>query len=144
MKEDVSLDELADVFTPTMSGLSFSREEILRKSVAPAEILDFFMELSGAGDSLGYNETLMLYCVSRLIAAGDIGREEAKTLLEVLKETAASVGLEGAQAVLIRKLGVFFCFIVKPPGLICVEKNAKIIGRIDMDAMIEELKLKLL
>lgn len=148
MKEDISLDELADVFTPTMAGLALSPDEITGRGLASGDILRMYQEYNGldtgADSTLGYSDLLILYLIGKLLAGGDIGREEAKTLLEVLKEASAAPGLESAEVVLLRKLGVFVCFVVKPAGSIVTEKSAKIIGRIEMAALVEELKLKLL
>jgi hypothetical protein len=148
MKEDISLDELADVFTPTLAGLALRPDEIIGRGLASGDILRMYQEINGldmgSGSTLGYSDILMLYLIGKLIIGGDIGRDEAKTLLEVLKDASASVGLEGAEVVLLRKLGVFVCFIVKPAGALVAEKSAKILARLDMAALVEELKLKLL
>jgi hypothetical protein len=147
MKEDVSLDDLADVFTPTMADLTLSPSEIIGRGLASADILRLYQDIGGAvpeGGTLGYNDALMLFLLGKLITAGDIGRDEAKTLLEVLKDAADTLGLESAQVVLLRKLGVFVCFAVKPAGSVALDKGSKLISRIDMAAIVEELKLKLL
>ncbi|SHI21119.1 Protein of unknown function [Sporobacter termitidis DSM 10068] len=144
MKEDVSLDELADVFTPTLSEVALDHGEIVSRGIASAEVLRIFLEEGGGGEMLSFPDLAALFLLNRLIVAGDIGLEEGKTLLDVMTEAAGALGLEACEVFLTRKLGVFSCFIVKPPCSIVTDKGVKIIGRQNMAALIEEIKLKLI
>jgi len=144
MKEDVSLDDLADVFTPTLSEVSLSHQEIISRGIASGEVLKIFLDVSGGRETLLFAELAALSLLNRLIVAGDISLEEGKTLLEVMKEASAQLGLESCEVYLTRKLGVFSCFIVKPPCSIVTDKGVKIISRQKMTALIEEIKLKLI
>jgi hypothetical protein len=145
MKEDISLDQLADVFTPTLTSQTFSREEIIARGVVSPDIFDLYTELCGGdGGPLSYTDMVMLYLIGKLIADGDISREEAKTLLEILSQASSEMGLEGAQVILLRKLGVFTALVTSPAGKVIVDGGSKVIGKITLSGVIEELKLKLL
>lgn len=144
MKEDVSLDDLADVFTPTISKLSFQQEEILSQGIAVPEVLKLYVDVTGETGKLAFSDILSLSLLNRLIVAGELGLEEGRLLLEVLKEASVKMGLESGEVYLIRKLGVFSCFVVSPAGEICFDKGVKLVNRVNMAALIEELKLKLM
>jgi hypothetical protein len=144
MKEDVSLDDLADVFTPTLDAVSLGHQEIIARGIASQEVLQIFLEETGAGETLNFQDLAGLSLLNRLIVAGDISLEEGKTLLGVMKEASAALGLEACEVYLTRKLGVFSCFIVKPPCSMVTDKGVRIIARQSIAALIEEIKVKLI
>jgi hypothetical protein len=144
MKEDVSLDELADVFTPTLNTMTLGPIEIVARGIALPEILKIYQEMNGVGDALGFHDLAALSLLNKRIVAGDISLDEGRTLLEVMKEASATLGLEACEVFMTRKLGVFTCFIVKPPCGIVTDKGVRIISRQVMAALIEEIKMKLI
>jgi hypothetical protein len=144
MKDDVSLDDLADVFTPTLNEIKLNPIEIVARGIAAPEVLRIYQEANGVGDTLGFRELAELSMLNKLIVAGEISLDEGKTLLDVMREAAAALGLEGCEVYLTRKLGVFSCFIVKPPCSLVADRGVRIIGRQSMAALIEEIKLKLI
>lgn len=144
MKEDVSLDDLADVFTPTLNDTALSREEAVARGLATPEVLKIFVEATGSGETLPFSALAALSFLNKLIVAGDIGLDEGKTLLGVLKEASQTLGLESCEVFLTRKLGVFSCFAVKPPCSLVADAGVRIIARQSMPALIEEIKTKLI
>lgn len=144
MKEDVSLDDLADVFTPTLNSIVLSHSEIIQRGMATPDVLKIYLDATDAGENLSFGDLTALYLLNKLIVAGDIGREEGATLLSVLQEAARVLGLEDCEVYLTRKLGVFFAFVVKPPGSIVTERSVRVIARQNMAALIEEIKIKLI
>ncbi len=144
MKEDVSLDDLADVFTPTLSNMALNPIEIVARGIATPEVLKIYQELNNTGDTLGFHDLTALSLLNKLIVAGDISLDEGRTLLDVMQEASGTLGLETCEVFMTRKLGVISCFIVKPPCSIVMDKGVKIITRQVMTALIEELKMKLI
>ena len=144
MKEDVSLSDLVDVFTPAPSDVTLEHGEIVARGIATPEVLRIFLEVTGAGAALDFNALAALSLLNRLIVAGEISLDEGKTLLGAMKEASETLGLEACEVFLTRKLGVFACFVVKPPCAIVTDPGVRIIGRQVMSALIEEIKLKLI
>ena len=144
MKEDISLDDLADVFTPVLNDVALEHGEIVARGIATQEALKIFLEETNAGGALPFTALAVLSLFNKLIIAGDISLDEGRTMLGVMKEASGTLGLEACEVYLTRKLGVFSCFIVKPPCAIVTDPGIKIIGRQVMAALIEEIKLKLI
>lgn len=144
MKEDVSLDDLADVFTPTMGDMTLGPIEIVARGIAAPETLRLYQETNDLGDALGFNDLAALSLLNKLFVSGDISLDEGKTLLDVMKEASSSLGIEACEVFVTRKLGVFSCFVTKPPCSIVTDKGVKIIARQIMAALIEEIKMKLI
>jgi hypothetical protein len=144
MKEDVSLDDLADVFTPTLSKLSVQQEEIIARGIAVPHVLKLYADITGETGQLEFSDILSIYLLNRFIVSGELGLDEGRLLLETLKEASVKTGLESGQVYMVRKLGVFSCFIVSPAGEICFDKGVKLVNHVHLAALIEELKLKLM
>lgn len=143
MKEEVSLDDLADVFTPTLNEVSMDHQEIIARGLASADVLKIFQDTTN-NETMAFNDILAIYILDRLMTSGDIGLDEGRTLLEVMKEASVKLGLESCEVYLLRKLGVFFCFVIKPPCNIVTDKVSKLISRLNVAALTEEIKLKLI
>ncbi len=144
MKDDVSLDDLANVFTPETGDTSLSFDDVLKRGVASASSLELFKDATGIGEPLSFGDLLALTIVDKALASGDVGLDDARVLLGVLSETGVKVGLEASEVVLARKQGVFVCFAVKPPSGLVMESGAKLLARFDTAALSEEIKQKLL
>lgn len=144
MKDDISLDDLADVFSPSLDETSLQSDEVAQRSIVSLDTLKIYMDFRGNDDPLDFNDILSAYIVDKLIVSGDIGLEEGRMLLEVIQESRITFGLEPAEIFLMRKLGVFSCFAVSPPSKICVGKGSKLIAAINTTTVIEELKCKLI
>lgn len=144
MKEDISLDDLADVFSPSLDEMSLRPDEVVQRNIISQDTLKIYTDFRGSTETLDFNDILSAYLLDKFILAGDIGLEEGKILLEVLQEGRITFGDEPAEVFLMRKLGVFSCFVVSPPCRICIGKGTKLIAGINMAAIIEELKCKLI
>ena len=144
MKEDISLDDLADVFSPSPDGLSLSVEEMTRRGIGSKDVLKIYLDFRGGDQPLDFSDILSAYILNGFILAGDIGLEEGKVLLEVLREGMIKFKGEQSEVYLIRKLGVFSCFVVSPPARICLDQGARLLGRINTGTVAEELKIKLI
>ncbi len=144
MKEDISLDDLADVFSPSIDSVTLSAEDLVTRNIVTKEVLEIYREFKNSGGPLEFNDILSAYLLNKLILSGNIGLEEGKLLLEVLSEGMIRFKGEPSELLLMRKLGVFSCFMVSPPCKFCCDKGVRVIEQIILSTVIEELKLKLI
>lgn len=144
MKEDVSLDDLADVFTPSLGAVQLEDHEIISRGLASVDVLKIYKDMSGGDSKTGFNDIVALHILDRLIVSGDISLEEARTLLQTLREASLRLGIEASEVYIMRKLGVFFCLVAKPPSQIVTDPGVKTVGRLDIAALTEEIKVKLI
>lgn len=143
MKEDVSLDDLADVFSPDYSGLNLSKEEIVKRGIAGEDIVKLYSDQTGVLEGFGFNDVLSVYLLGRHVISGDLSLTEGQTMLGVLKESLIRFNGKPCELFLTRKLGVFCCFIASPPCEMCTDGGLRIIAKTNIQSVIEELKLKL-
>jgi hypothetical protein len=142
MKEDASLDDLADVFSTASQDISFSKEEAVKRGIAGEDIVKLYSEFSGA-EMLGFNDILSVHLLSRHMMSGDLSLGEGQTMLGVLRESLIKFSGKPCELILARKLGVFCCFMVSPPCEVCPDSGMRIIAKSNIQSVIEELKLKL-
>lgn len=144
MKEGTSLDDLAELFSPTPNHLQLSAEELTRRNIVTNHALELYLDFRGSRRSLNFSDALSVFILNRLLLSGSINAEEGLQTLEVLRDGAAA--LQGAQSdlLLFRKMGVFCCFMVSPPCRFCTDKGVHIIEQISLSAITEELRLKLI
>ncbi|HVJ48988.1 DUF4004 family protein [Desulfitobacterium sp.] len=144
MKEDISLDDLADVFSPAFDQIGLKADEMTQRNIVTSEVLKMYLDFNGGGQVLDFNDILSAFILNKLIVSGDISLEEGRLLIEVLQEGLMKFEGEPSEVFLMRKLGVFNCFMISPPCKICLDKGVRLIGRINIVTVIEELKLKLI
>jgi DNA-binding transcriptional MerR regulator len=143
MKEDVSLDDLADVFSPAEGSIALTAEEAVQRGIASSDIVKLYLEFRGGNEALDFNDLLCVHLFGKHLSTGDISLDEGKLMLEVLREQIVRFGGKPAEIYLTRKLGVFCCFAASPPCDICFDKNVRLIARTSTVKAVEELKLKL-
>jgi len=143
MKEDISLDDLADVFSPTLDKISLDADEMTERNIVTKDVLKIYLDFKGGGEVFDFNDILSAFILNKLIVSGDISLDEGLLLLEVLCEGMTKFAGDPSEVYLMRKLGVFSCFIISPPCRVCFDKGVRLIGKVSISTVIEELKLKL-
>lgn len=140
MKENLSLDEMAEMFSPKLDKLDISRGELLEKGLISEAVMSFFVENTNKrNDSFGLGEVLAVYVLEGLLQSGEINLEEGKMVLEVVLANSAK---NSGRLIVLRKLGVATCFIAE--GDIVFEKAVKVVADISLSEAGEELKTKLM
>lgn len=143
MKDERSLDDLADLFSPSLNSLALSVDDILERNIVTTQAMELFSQYRGGTDLFGFQELLSVFILDGLLISGDIGRDEGMLLLDVLAQGRCRFPDAPTEVCLIRKLGVFGCFITCPPGEICMDKGMKLIKKVNIPAQAEALKIKL-
>ncbi|MFB7302479.1 YhbD family protein [Heyndrickxia sporothermodurans] len=142
MKENLSLDELADVFSPELTNVSLSKEEILKRRISSKTVMDFFIENIGQLKEFSFEQTLTIYILEKMLQSGDINLEEGKMVLHVLQEHYRKVDSKTAELIFIRKLGMSTCFLASNSDELFFEKGTKVVVRLSLASCLEELKSK--
>jgi len=143
MKEDISLDDLADVFSPAPEEVSLSAEEAAQRGVASADVLKIFLADRGGDGPLDFADALQAHIFDMVLTAGEVSLGEARAMLDVMRTASIRQNGAAAELHLARKLGVFCCFAVSPPAQVCLDKDMRLVRCINLPSVTEGLKLKL-
>ena len=142
MKEDVSLDDLADAFSPETPAPA-DADTLIKRGIVSADAMQLFLE--GRDDSpLSFDDALHAYLFSQVLVSGELSLDEARLMLDTLRTAAIRFQKTPAQVLLMRKLGVFGCVALTAGNDALPDKDTRLIRRLDLTAAAEELKLKLL
>ncbi|WP_144611664.1 YhbD family protein [Bacillus cereus] len=144
MKEDLSLDELANMFSPSVREILLTKEDVLRKEIASEPVLQFFIERTNKTTEFQFVDILYVYMLEELLQSGEISLEEGKMVLQVLRENYEAIKHKTCDLIIVRKLGISTCFLVSNVDDLIFEKGTKIVLHEAIMKYTEALKTKLL
>ncbi|OOR13839.1 hypothetical protein BW897_06510 [Bacillus cereus] len=144
MKEDLSLDELANMFSPGVTEIHLTKDDLLRKGIASKPVLQFFIEQTNKTAEFQFADILYVYMLEELLQSGDVSLEEGKMVLQVLSENYEAIKHKNCDVIIVRKLGISTCFLVSNVDDLIFEKGTKIVLREAITKYTEALKTKLL
>ncbi|MHC0039150.1 YhbD family protein [Pseudoneobacillus sp. C159] len=140
MKENLSLDELADMFSPTAGPFEFSIDELVKRNIVSKPVLDFYLSETKTITEFAFEQSLELFILEKLLQSGEINLDEAKMLLQVLRDS----DKQKTVIMLIRKLGISSCLSVTNTESVQFEMGTRIVVQVSLAECAEELKTKLL
>lgn len=143
MKDGLSLDELADVFSPSSGEISITPGELLQRNIVTNMTLDLFEQELGKQDVLTFADILSVYVLEKLLRSGEITRDEGKMLLSLMRDHYAMVATRPCELALVRKMGVPLLLLIETTEHVYVDRDAKWVFRLPLRGCIEELKLKI-
>jgi hypothetical protein len=144
MKEDLSLDELANMFSPSVREILLTKEDTLCKGIASEPVLQFFIEQTNKTAEFQFVDILYVYMLEELLQSGEISLEEGKMVLQVLRENYEAMKHKTCDLIIVRKLGISTCLLVSNVDDLIFEKGTKIVLREAIMKYTEALKTKLL
>jgi len=144
MKDDLSLDELADVFSPAAADLSMPKLELIdRNLVSKTSVQLFEQTFPDAGHILPFQRIVYVYGIDKLLQAGEISLDEGRMMLATIRDHEARFDSPDWSFVLIRKMGVSSFLLVKGTGTFAFESGTKLVASTNLAACMEELKLRM-
>ncbi|MEC0093621.1 YhbD family protein [Paenibacillus macquariensis] len=143
MKDDLSLDELADVFSPSAGETSLRSTELIERNIVSLLTLDLYVEISGQQEEFTFDHILCIYILEKLLKSGELSREEGLLLVRTMEEHYGKLAGKNAELVLIRKMGVSILFLTESADQLYFDKGVKWVIRLPIASSIEELKLKM-
>ncbi|KAB2441126.1 YhbD family protein [Bacillus luti] len=144
MKEDLSLDELANMFSPSVTEILLTKEDIICKGITSEPVLQFFIEQTNKTADFRFVDILYVYMLEELLQSGEVSLEEGKMVLQVLRENYEAIKHKNCDLVMIRKMGISTCLLVSNVEDLIFEKGTKIVLREAIMKYTEALKTKLL
>jgi DNA-binding transcriptional MerR regulator len=143
MKDDLSLDELADLLSPNPSEVSLSKNDLVERNIVLKSSLDFYEARYGEFVQLTFDQILHLYMFDKLLQGGEISLDEGYMLLQVLHEHYTRLQGNNGELICIRKMGFSTFLLASTPAHVYFETGIRIVARLLISSCMEELKLKL-
>ncbi len=142
MKDDLSLDELADVFSPNPAVTSLPKQELMQRNIVSQMSLDLFVKQYGDRDVFGFDQMLYVYILDRLLQTGEMSLDEGKMLLQVMTAHYPSFAGKPCDVVLLRKMGISTLMLLQSGTDAYFDSASKLVVRLNVANSQEELKVK--
>ncbi|WEG12944.1 YhbD family protein [Pullulanibacillus sp. KACC 23026] len=147
LKDDLSLDDLASMFSPNIKELNLGSDDLLKRGIASQAVLSFFLENAkdlNPEKPFSVDQTLYLYILESMLESGNIQLDEGRLVLDVLEQHYPAVKQKDGVLLFLRKLGVSICLLVSSADDLFFDKGTKVVMQLSLLKMMEELKAKLM
>lgn len=144
MKDDLSLDALADVFSPNPGDIRLSADELLERNIVTFTSLNLYIETLGVVEGksqLNFDQILTLYVLDKLLQSGDLSLEEGRLLIQALEDYLPGLAGQECGVHLTRKMGVAAFILVPGDVEIYLDRSVRTVARLSLARCTEELKL---
>jgi predicted DNA-binding transcriptional regulator AlpA len=143
MKDDLSLDELADVFSPIPAELSIHISELVKRNIVSACAAEYAEKHISRSNVYTFEQCMYLFILDYCLQTGEMNLEEGKFLLQTLADNYGKFAGKNCDLIFIRKMGVSAFLLVSAGSELYFEQGVKMILRVNVGKLIEELKLKI-
>ena len=144
MKDDLSLDQLADMFSPMPAEVTMPRNSLIERNIVSKVSMNMFNEYYSGDQPLGFDDLLIVYMLEQLLQTGEISLDEGRTLVHSCKTHNEKLSGSLGELIIVRKMGVSFLLLTSAANEIYLEPGAKIAVRVSIAACIEQLKTLIL
>ena len=145
LKDQVSLDELSDIFSPKVEESNFEGTDLIEKNIVTKQSLLLFQSMTGnQADLSDLKQLLMLKILDEQVVTGKITFEEGKLLWQFLNQHYARLNGDQASIMLIRHLGLPFVIGALNREMVIFDEGDKLILEIEVMKELGQIKLALL
>ena len=143
MKEETSLDDIANMFMKKDINKEFDIDFILSKEVICNYTKEIFQNLYKKEQSIGKKALLILSIIEKFLVKSIITFEELKLIVNIIEENFTSIYNESGKIYLFRKFGVPFVVGCLDYKKVKFEKDVVKIIEIDLTKEINDISIKL-
>jgi DNA-binding transcriptional MerR regulator len=142
MKDDLSLDELASMFSPNPTTIALHKNDIIERNIVSELALHFYIEQKGEQHVFLFDQLLQLYVFDRLLQTGEMSLGEGKSVFDVFERHYKKIQGKSCELLIVRKMGISTCLLSTNGNELYFEDGAKVVARLHVPSCIEELKIK--
>jgi DNA-binding transcriptional MerR regulator len=143
MKDDLSLDELAEMFSPMPTDLRINKYELVKRNIVTKIAADYAERHLSHSETYSFEQALYLFMLDHCLHTGEMNLDEGKYLLNTFKEHFTKFEGKNCDLIFSRKMGVSAFMLVSAGSDVYFEPAVKMILRVNVAKSIEELKLKI-
>jgi DNA-binding transcriptional MerR regulator len=143
LKDDLSLDEIAQMFSPRFTEISLTKEQIQEKKIVSDVVLELHLSTHDQANVFTLEQLFYLFVLDQLLETGEITLDEGKSLYQFLKNNYHRFEKKNAELFVVRKLGVTSYILVNEIKEICFDDRVKVLLRISLAEELEKLKGKI-
>jgi hypothetical protein len=145
MKDDLSLDELADKLSHSspLGKVELTAEDLTERNIVSSVVLNKFGKPPGEHKEYALDEVIYLFAVDSLLSRGDMNLDEADLLYRTLKTNAARLEGKAWELFFIRKMGVTSFVLALAEADLIFDEGVRLVSRLSLANLLEQLRGKL-
>ncbi|MCL6633295.1 MAG: YhbD family protein [Alicyclobacillus herbarius] len=143
LKDDLSLDELAAMFSPNPAQVHVRAGELIERNIVTQVSLDCLSARLGELAVLTFEQVLYAYVVEKVLRTGSVSRMETGLVVQVLADNYPKFEGRACDLLVIRKLGVTSCGLLPAAAEVWFDEETHVTVRLSLAECTEELKMKL-
>ncbi|MEF9992495.1 MAG: DUF4004 family protein [Romboutsia sp.] len=144
MKDDVSLEDIANMFAKKEIKREFSMDFIIDKNAISNYTKEVFYNIYKSSKEIGKKELLILSIIENFVLKSIITLDELKIIIELIEGNFKEVFNDNGRIYLFRKYGVPFVLGCKDYDQLIVDKDALKIIEIDLIREISKISKNLI
>ena len=125
MKDELSLEELANMFSPKPTSVNLSKEEVLEKGILSQNAINIYEDMGKVIEN--FESILQVYIMENLLMTGEITLDEGKALLSILVKENENINGVNYNILLVRKLGISIWMVGEFSENVFIEPQGKIV-----------------
>lgn len=141
-KDDISLDELAEIISGVEYDYNLTIEELLERNIVTFSSLELYKQRYDIEQVLEYKNVFLIYIFNTLLENGNLALEEIFSVIDGLNNNYETQKINEYKLIFIRKLGVGIALLTNGDNFLLGE--GKVIENIDLNGFNERLKSKLM
>ncbi|MGM9986249.1 MAG: DUF4004 family protein [Bacillaceae bacterium] len=139
LKDDFSLDELANQFSPQVNNVNMGKRELLERNIVTFNVYQMYEAI--LPEHVSFGDILGLVLCEEQLKNGVITTEEGKGLLHFLQTNQTLLNEKAFRLLFIRKYGIGIWNMVEVNCVNVFDEEAKIVLNIDLQPYIERIQL---
>ena len=144
MKENVSLDDLANMFSPVSGTQELTKDKLIETKLVSEAVVHFYFEHGKIyQDTLDFQHILAMFALEKLLKSGEVILAECEMVVKLIHEHYFPADNKNLLLIISRKMGVSSGLILEKSNTVHFDEGTKVISQIDFLQLVEELKMKL-
>ncbi|MCR2804175.1 YhbD family protein [Paenibacillus soyae] len=143
MKDDLSLDELADKLAGPMNDVELSKKQLIRRGILSNSVVQRWIVPGGDERVYAFGELLYFYAADTLLRTGKVGLKDAERLLALLREHYPGCKDQACDLIVMSRSGALSFGLISANAEIRFDEEVKVTARVAMTGLIEQLTGKL-
>lgn len=142
LKDTMSLDELADIFSDKADLKAVNGEALLACRFIRKEVLSIYENLMGKREIYGSKELLLMYILQEQIDLGKLTIEEIHIMMDIVNREYDRLVDGDGTLYMIRKSGVAVCIAAFKESII-VDESSDVISVVNLKEILNKIKFKM-
>ncbi|MFF2889787.1 YhbD family protein [Paenibacillus sp. NPDC057967] len=139
LKDDLSLDELADKLTGKQAGIEMRKSEFAERNIVSDMVLQRWTGPESGNEIYAFQDMLYLYTVDALLKPGEMSVEEGDALIHMLREHYPAFNGKPCELVFIRRMGIASFALISASAELYFDSGVKIVVRAPLADWSEKL-----